>query len=99
MFDETKLKVQTLYKEWKQIYNDLEKAKEEKIASNKEISFAQYEIEEITNANLKTGEDEELEEQYKLMQNGKNIYNSIQFAIQLLTSSDEMSISDVRQNK
>lgn len=95
LFDETKLKVQTLYKEWKQIYNDLEKAKEEKIASNKEISFAQYEIEEITNANLKTGEDEELEEQYKLMQNGKNIYNSIQFAIQLLTSSDEMSISDM----
>ena len=43
----------------------------------KEISFLQYEINEITTANLTVGEDVKLKEEYTLLANGKKIMNSM----------------------
>lgn len=52
----------------------------------REIEFAEYEINEIENANLKIGEDIELEDEYKKLSNGKEIvtclseiYNSLNY--------------------
>ena len=42
----------------------------------REISFLQYEIEEIENADLRIGEDEELEEDYRRMSHGRKIMES-----------------------
>ncbi|WP_304941905.1 DNA repair protein RecN [Vallitalea guaymasensis] len=43
----------------------------------KEISFLEYEINEITSANLIIGEDEKLKEEYTLLSNGKKIIKSM----------------------
>ncbi|GKX31937.1 DNA repair protein RecN [Vallitalea longa] len=43
----------------------------------KEISFLEYEINEITSANLKIGEDDKLKEEYIFLSNGKKIIESM----------------------
>lgn len=92
---ELKTNLRILYKQWKDISTELENAKNEKLASNRELSLAQYEIEEIDNASLTIGEDEELESQYKIMKNGKNIYNTVNMSLELLSSDDSVSIYEL----
>ena len=43
----------------------------------REIEFSMYEVNEIENANLIPGEDEELEEQYKKLANSENIVETL----------------------
>lgn len=43
----------------------------------REIEFSMYEVNEIENANLIPGEDEELEEQYKKLSNSKSIVETL----------------------
>ena len=43
----------------------------------REIEFSMYEVNEIENANLISGEDEELEEQYKKLSNSENIVETL----------------------
>lgn len=43
----------------------------------REIEFSMYEVNEIENANLIPGEDEELEEQYKKLTNSENIVETL----------------------
>ncbi|MBS5484856.1 MAG: DNA repair protein RecN [Eubacterium sp.] len=43
----------------------------------REIEFSMYEVNEIENANLIPGEDEELEEQYKKLSNSENIVETL----------------------
>lgn len=92
---EIKVNLKKLYKQWKDIFTELENAKNEKLASNRELSLAQYEVEEISNAGLVIGEDEELESQYKIMKNGKNIFNTVNLSVELLSSDDSVSISEL----
>lgn len=59
----------------------------------REIAFLQYEIDEIVNANLKAGEDEQLELDYRKMQNGKKIVESLNMAYQLTSGSGGMDLA------
>ena len=43
----------------------------------REVEFSMYEVNEIENANLIPGEDEELEEQYKKLSNSENIVETL----------------------
>ena len=66
------------------LYKDYRKLKDEFEASNldadqrgRELSFLEYEVKEIEDANLTIGEDEELENNFRRFANGKKIMESV----------------------
>lgn len=63
-----------------------------------EISFMEYEIEEIDNAALKQGEDEELEQTFKLYHNSRRILEGIYEAIALLSENNENAADAVSKS-
>lgn len=50
----------------------------------KNIQFIQYQIDEINNANLKDGEEEEIKSQILIMENSEKIFNSLNQSINIL---------------
>lgn len=75
-------------------YDKLKKAKEKFDSFNldermrlREIDILKYEVEELENANLKEGEEEELADRFKLASNSKNIIESLNAAINALQES------------
>ncbi len=76
-------------------YDELHTAKKElkefdidENMKNREIDLLNYEIEEIDNANLKSGEEEDLNDKYKQISNSKNIIDSIYYAKESLDRFD-----------
>lgn len=71
----TKIKsqVKDCYEEYIFLTRELETKDMDKEQQKRELSFLEYEINEIEKADLRPGEDEELEESYKRMVNGKKI--------------------------
>ena len=76
------------------LYSDLKRAKEKYESFNldermrqREIEILKYEIEEIKNANIKEGEEEELSDKFKLVSNSKNIIESLSSALNFLQES------------
>jgi DNA repair protein RecN (Recombination protein N) len=63
----------------------------------KEISFLEFEINEITSANLKIGEDEKLKEEYLLLSNGKKIINSMSEIYTSLNGDSNNAIGAIDQ--
>ena len=83
--------MQTAYKtyatkqqEWKEA-NQLDGDRE------REISFLEYEIKEITEANLEIGEDVRFENQYRRLSNSKRIMEALSEAYQQTSGSDGAS--------
>lgn len=66
-----------VYSEYKKIKDKLEEKSLDETSRKKELSLAQFEFEEIDNAQLIVGEDEELETGYRKMINSKRIMESI----------------------
>ncbi|SDB12421.1 DNA repair protein RecN (Recombination protein N) [Pseudobutyrivibrio sp. YE44] len=64
-----KSQVSAAYREYKALTAELEEAKKSDISKEREIVLLDHEINEIESANLKVGEDEELEEEYKRLSN------------------------------
>lgn len=77
------------YREYQEIKAELEESSMDEEARQREISFIEYEVNEITAANLSPGEDEELETEFKKMSNAQRIIGEISAAEQLLVSGDE----------
>lgn len=84
-------RMQTAYKtyaakqqEWKEA-NQLDGDRE------REISFLEYEIKEITEANLEIGEDARFENQYRRLSNSKRIMEALSEAYQQTSGSDGAS--------
>ena len=90
---DTKLIVADAYKEYRKCQKELEAASLDESERAKELAFLQFEVSEIQDANLKMGEDEELETLYRRMVNGKRIADSAQEAY-AYTSEDSSSASD-----
>ncbi len=82
-----KTQVSEQYRTYRQYREELEKSQIGEKERIKEVGFLEYEIKEIEEANLKVGEDEELEEQYRRMINGKKITESIDEAYGYTTDS------------
>ncbi len=74
-----------LYDRWKQLKEELDKLSTDDASRAKEADFLRYETEEIENAALREGEDEELEEQYRRMLNGQRIAENLSEAMALLS--------------
>ena len=61
------------YKEYHKLNEELNAALQASGNRDRDIDFLKHEIEEIENANVKIGEDESLEEEYRLMSNANRI--------------------------
>ncbi len=79
------------YTECRNALKDMDKDTDER---QREISFLEYEVNEITAAALKPGEDEELETEFKRLNNHQKIMNELACADMLLNSGDD-NISDM----
>lgn len=68
-----KEKVKELYREYSSLKKELEGYDIDEEQRRREIGFLEYEIQEISQAQLQTGEDQELETAYRKLSNGKKI--------------------------
>ena len=73
-----KEKVSQAYKEYSKCKTELNSMNMDEEQRNRELAFLEFEIKEIEKADLKPGEDEELEAQYRKMSNAKLIIDSLQ---------------------
>ena len=76
----------TVYKGLLEELNQADVDDEERL---REASFLEYEIKEISDANLQENEDETLEEEYKRFSNGKKIMEALHMAYQYAGSGSE----------
>lgn len=75
-----KLELKEIYKEYKVVKEQLAEKTMDETARKKELSLAEFEFQEIDEAKLFVGEDEELENTYKKMTNSKRIMESLNLA-------------------
>ena len=78
--EKIKENVKKSFSEYKKICKELEDSATDEKERIREVSLLSFEIEEIENANLKPGEDVDLEEQYRKMVNAKRIAQNIAVA-------------------
>ena len=71
----TELKV--AYQEYCRLKKELEESNSDSEARARELSFLSFEVEEIEEAALVIGEDEELEEEYKKLTHGRKIMDAV----------------------
>ena len=64
-----KVKVAEAYKKYKALIQELEDARKSDVSKEREIVLLDHEINEIESAELKIGEDEELEDEYRRLSN------------------------------
>lgn len=74
---EVKQKVYDAYQEFDQIKKQLKESEIDEEQRKREIAFIEFEQNEIEEASLKLGEDEELEELHKKMSNAKKIVENL----------------------
>ncbi len=82
-----KTELSRLYHDYTEVKNELKEASLDTEQRTRELSFLQYEVEEIENAGLAAGEDEELEIQYRRFSNGRKIMGSIGQVYQLTSEN------------
>lgn len=85
---DTKTKLSAAYSEYKEAAAELDKFTLDDEDRNRNISFLQYEIDEIDNAALTEGEDERVEAEYRRIVNSQKIADSVDLAIRLIGGSD-----------
>lgn len=74
---EPKEKLADAYHRFKNVETELNESVVDEEERLREVSFLEYEIKEIEDANLTVGEDEQLEEAYKRFLNGKKIMDAL----------------------
>lgn len=83
-----KIKLSAKYDELHSARKELKEFDIDENMKNREIDLLNYEIEEIDNANLKSGEEEDSNDKYKKISNSKNIIDSIYYAKESLDRFD-----------
>lgn len=86
--DKPKKKVEEFYRAYVGLQSELENMDLDEKTREREISFLQYEIQEIEEANLTIGEDLQLEDQYKRMMNGQKIKETLGCVYGMLEGND-----------
>ncbi len=72
-----KEKLKDAYADYKKIKTELREADIDRASREREISFLEYEVEEIEEANLVSGEDTQLEAEYRRLLNGQKIMEAV----------------------
>lgn len=79
LFD-AKTELVATYKEYKKLKEEYDNSNIDNESRSRELSFLEYEVDEISKAKLKVGEDEELESQFKYFSNGQKIMSALGMA-------------------
>lgn len=77
------------YKTWKTVKEELEGAVVDAGERNREMSFLTFAVEEIEGARLLAGEDAALEEEYKVLSNGKQIVEAVSGSLRFTKAADD----------
>ena len=88
-----KEKLTQCYQEYRKLKDELEHANLDGEERAREVSFLEYEVKEIEDAQLTVGEDEELEAVFRKYSNGKKIMDAVGVA-NAATSEDDESASE-----
>ena len=91
---ELKSAMKSAYKQYTDCKSALKELDKDSEQRQREISFLEYEVKEITDAKLKAGEDDELEAEFKRLNNHQRIMNELSNADQLINSGED-NISDM----
>ena len=86
--------LKALYQEYKRLCDEMEKSDMDGEERKRELSFLEYEVNEIEEAKLKLGEDEELEKQYEKLSNSQKILSAVGAAY-ACTSGDNTNASEL----
>lgn len=86
--EEVKETLKAEYKVYRRVLEDLEAFQISESEKNREMDLLQYEVQEIKEAALRTGEEEELEAQYKRLNNARKILSHLN-EIKELTGFEE----------
>lgn len=86
-------RVKEAFRKWKELQNSLKEYELDEDARMREISFLEFEIREITDAQLKEGEDEALEQSYRKMANSRKILEALS-AVRALTGEGGQSAGE-----
>lgn len=84
----SKRKVQEAYQEYCHIRKELASMDMDESQRNRELSLLEFQLEEIEKAQLVPGEDEELEQRYRKMNNSRKIVEALQ-TVYLCTGYEE----------
>ena len=87
-------KVQSLYLQYSRLKRELSEKAMGEDERLRELEFIQYEIREIEQANLRDGEDEELEEQYTVLSHAMEILEDAG-SVQEMTSAGQNNAADL----
>lgn len=88
-----KEKLAQCYQEYRKLKDELEHANLDGEERAREVSFLEYEVKEIEDAQLTVGEDEELEAVFRKYSNGKKIMDAVG-AANAATSEEDESASE-----
>ena len=87
LLEEPLARMEETWHRWKEARKELDSYSLDERERQREISLLEYEIHEIEEADLRIGEDEELEKEYRRMANGKRIVEILQ-QVRQLTGGD-----------
>lgn len=86
---ELKKEIGEKYRSYQQLRKKMEEFTGDEESRRREISFLEFEIQEIETASLKKNEDEELEEEYRRLSNSGKITSGLGAVLDRMDSSDE----------
>lgn len=86
--DPLRVRVREAFRQWKELRDRLKEYELDEDARMREISFLEFEIREIDDAQLRDGEDETLEQAYRKMSNARNIVQALA-AVRAMTGDGE----------
>ncbi len=87
-FSRIKREIKFTYQLYRKIQEKLAETDLDEREKERQLSLARFEVEEIENASLKAGEDEELEKQYQKMSNSRKIAENLGI-VHILTGYDQ----------
>ncbi len=88
-----KVEVEQLYKEYKDVQKQLDNMTVDEDKKNREISLCRYELEEIENARLVEGEDEDVETQFKKLNASSEIMEGLSSVAEIMEEGHD-NVSD-----
>jgi DNA repair protein RecN (Recombination protein N) len=88
-----KERISKLYQDYNKVKEEFQKADIDEDKRIRELSFLEYEMQEIYSAKLKPGEDEELQVEYKRLSNASTIAENLSLSYQS-TSQEENSAAN-----
>ncbi len=95
---ELKNNYRSLYEKYLYVKNELNSNYGDEKEKQRKLDLLRYQVNEIEEANLKLGEEEELENENRLINNSEKIYNNLYKANELIENSAIESISTAVRN-